>query len=62
MAYGCCVGMAEVFRTDDNRIDEARFAPVRERLKDEGVTEANIEVVKACNCLCHVEGTHQVWC
>lgn len=62
MAFGCCAGAMEVFKSADKRIDEERLAPVVERLREEGVTDSGIEAVKVCTCLCHVDGSHQVMC
>lgn len=46
----------EVFRAADHQIDESRLAPILEKLREVGGTDEDAQVVKACNCGCHVDG------
>lgn len=56
MAFGCCACAMEVFRTADNEVDETRLAPVLAKLFERGGTDEDAQVVKACDCGCHVDG------
>jgi len=56
MAFGCCACATEIFRTADDQIDEARLAPLLDKLREERVDEDAVEAVRKCNCCCHVDG------
>lgn len=56
MAFGCCACAMKVFRTADNEVDEARLAPVLDKLRESGGTDEEVQTVRTCNCGCHVDG------
>lgn len=66
MAMGCCGCEQQKFRFESRDLDEERLKIVLDGLRSSPNAEKYFEIwaerVRSCDCLCHVDGPHHVFC